>query len=233
MPSHGLGRSRVATHIMGRRKTVSITAYLATALLAAIAAFAVAAPVSADETPTCRGPLSASEQAFVQSVQSDLTARFPHAEDALKAGYVRYTSPDDTGAISYANRQWTSDPTHPSQLWYDKDGNLMGADFSVPRPNSESRPQLWGIDPCRWFEFNGHVHYVIRVPVTHKMVYDQWIWNSDFVAAGGSLTDPSPDTVVKMGRVPSSDYISTIFEFPTIWDLIVWVKPHAPNQLFW
>jgi hypothetical protein len=33
--------------------------------------------------------------------------------------------------------------------------------------------------------------------------------------------------------VPSAVYISTIFEFPTIWDLIVWTKPHTPNQLFW
>jgi hypothetical protein len=39
--------------------------------------------------------------------------------------------------------------------------------------------------------------------------------------------------VVQMGRVPAANYITTIFEFPTIWDLIVWVKPHAPNQLHW
>lgn len=55
-------------------------------------------------------------------------ARFPHASDAEKAGYVRYTNEDNTGSISYANFSWTSDPTHPSQLWYDKSGNLLGAD---------------------------------------------------------------------------------------------------------
>ena len=203
------------------------------ALLATVGALALATPVSADETPTCRGPLSTSETAFVQGVQQDLTARFPHASDAVAAGYVRYTAPDDTGAISYANRQWVSDPTHPSQLWYNTDGDLMGADFSVPRPNGQPRPQLWGVDPCRWFEFNGHVHYVVREPGSNKMVYDQWIWNNDFLAAGGNLSNPSADTVVKAGRVPSADYISTIFEFPTIWDLIVWTKPHSPNQLFW
>ena len=98
------------------------------------------------------------------SVTKDLTARYPHVADAEKAGYVRYTSPDDTGATSYADQQWNADPTHPSQLWYDKDGNLMGADFSVPRPNGETRPQLWGINPGRWYEFNGHVHYVIKDP---------------------------------------------------------------------
>ncbi len=206
---------------------------MAAALLAAAGAFFVATPAYADEQPTCRGPLSSSETAFVQSVQHDLTARFPHVSDALAAGYVRYTAPDDTGAISYANRHWTSDPTHPSQLWYDKDGNLMGADFSVPRPNSEPRPQLWGIDPCRWFEFNGHVHYVVRVPDTKQMLYDQWIWNDDFVKGGGNLSNPSADTVVKLGRVPDASDVTTIFEFPTIWDLIVWVKPHAAGQLFW
>ena len=232
MPSHTSSRLLVAAH-MGTTGTISIMARLTAVLLAATCIFALAAPAHADEAATCRGPLSAGETAFVQSVQRDLSARFPHASDAVAAGYVRYTAPDDTGAISYANRQWTSDPTHPSQLWYDTDGNLMGADFSVPRPNGEPRPQLWGIDPCRWFEFNGHVHYVVHEPGTDKMLYDQWIWNKDFVAAGGSLSNPSADTVVKIGRVPSADYISTIFEFPTLWDLIVWVKPHTPNQLFW
>lgn len=187
----------------------------------------------ADEAATNNGPLSASEQQFVASVQRDLTARFPHVSDAGKAGYVRYTAPDDTGAISYANQEWNSDPSHPSQLWYDKDGNLLGADFSVPRPNGEARPQLWGIDPGRWYEFNGHVHYVIKDPTSGKMIYDQWIWNNDFVNAGGNLSHPSAQTVVQMGRVPSAGYITTIFEFPTQWDLIVWVKPHNPNQLHW
>ena len=109
----------------------------------------------------------------------------------------------------------------------------MGADFSVPRPSGEPRPQLWGIDPGRWYEFNGHVHYVVKDPSSGSMLYDQWIWNNDFVAAGGSLSKPSADTVVKIGKVPSANYIATIFEFPTQWDLIVWVKPHAAGALHW
>lgn len=193
----------------------------------------VSIAASADEGPTCNGALSPTETAFVESVKRDLVARFPHVTDAEKAGYVRYTSPDDTGAISYANRKWNADPTHPSQLWYDANGDLMGADFSSPRPNNQARPALWGIDPCRWYEFNGHVHYVVREPSSGKMVYDGWIWNSDFTSLGGSLDNPSPATVVKAGRVPSADYVSTIFEFPTQWDLIVWVRPHSPNALHW
>ncbi len=199
--------------------------------LATLLVFTAAA--RADEGPTYKGPLSPSETQFVQAVQRDLIARFPRVTDAEKAGYVRYTGVDDTGAISYANQQWASDPTHPSQLWYDKDGNLLGADFSLPRPHGEPRPQLWGINPGRWYEFNGHVHYVIKDPASGKTTYDQWIWNRDFVNAGGSLSKPSPQTLVKLGRVPSANYIATIFEFPTIWDLIVWVKPHAAGPLRW
>jgi hypothetical protein len=206
-------------------------ALLPAVLLAAFCTCVTAA--RADEQPTNTGPVTPSETQFVQSVQKDLMTRFPRVGDAEKAGYVRYTAPDDTGAISYANRQWVSDPTHPSQLWYDKDGNLMGADFSVPRPNNEPRPQLWGVDPGRWYEFNGHVHYVVTYPGSRKMVYDQWIWNDDFVKSGGDLSHPSAETVVRVGRVPSTDYISTIFEFPTIWDLIVWVKPHAEGPFHW
>lgn len=197
------------------------------------ALYAITAVARADEGPTYKGPPSPTEAAFIASVQRDLMARYPHASDAEKAGYVRYTGVDDTGAISYANRQWRSDPTHPSQLWYDVNGNLMGADFSVPRPNQEPRPELWGINPGRWYEFNGHVHYVILNPASGKMVYDQWIWNSDFVGAGGDLSNPSAQIVAKLGRVPSAQYVTTIFEFPTIWDLIVWLKPHAPGPFVW
>jgi hypothetical protein len=204
---------------------------LTMALLAAFCALAL--PAGADENQTDSGPLSPGEQQFVQSVQKDLMARFPHASDAEKAGYVRYTSPDDTGAISYANPQsWTSDPTHPSQLWYNANGDLMGADFAVPRPNNEPRPQVWGVNPGRWYEFNGHVHYVVKMP-DGKSLYDQWTWNNNFTAAGGDVNKPSAQTLVKLGKVPSADYVSTIFEFPTQWDLIVWLTPHPAGTFHW
>lgn len=206
-----------------------------TFLVAAVltAACACSAIARADEGPTYTGPISLSENQFIQSIQSNLMSRFPHASDAIHAGYVRYTGEDDTGAISYANQQWVSDPTHPSQLWYDKNGDLLGADFSVPRPNGEPRPNLWGINPGRWVEFNGHVHYVLRDPATGALSYDHWIWNSDFVAAGGTLTNPSPDIVVKLGKANSAADVVTIFEFPTIWDLIVWVRPNPNGAFAW
>jgi hypothetical protein len=185
----------------------------------------------ADEGPTYDGPVSPPEAQFIQSIQTDLYNRFKHVGDAVKAGYVQFTGEDETGAISYANRQWVSDPTHPSQLWYDKGGNLLGADFSVPRPNGEPRPHLWGIDPGRWVEFEGHIHYVLKDPSSGALSFDHWIWNRDFVAAGGSLDKPSADTVVNMGKAKSAGDVVTIFEFPTIWDLIVWVKSN-PDGAF-
>jgi len=213
------------------RYTRDMRTTLIAAFLAAVCTFGGA--VRADEKQTDTGPLTPSEAQFLQSVQRDLMARFPQVSDAERAGYVRYTSPDDTGAISYANKQWNSDPTHPSQLWYDAGGSLMGADFSVPRPNNEPRPNIWGINPGRWYEFNGHVHYVIRNPQTGHMLYDQWVWNQDFAEGGGNVAHPSADTLVKLGKVPDASYVATIFDFPTQWDLIVWLKPHQPTQFSW
>jgi hypothetical protein len=186
----------------------------------------------ADEGPTVTGPPNAAEKQFVQSVTQDLMNRFPRVSDAVRAGYVRYTGVDDSGAISYANQQWSSDPTHPSQLWYDRSGNLLGADFSALRPNGEPRPVLWNVDPGRWVELNGHIHYVTRQP-DGSLKYDQWVWNQQWLAAGGSLAHPSAATLVRLGRVKSASDVTTIFEFPTIWDLTVWVVPHGSNPFSW
>jgi hypothetical protein len=204
-------------------------ALIAASLLALACAYGTTA--LADEGPTYDGPISQPEAQFISSIQTDLFDRFKHVGDAVKAGYVQFTGEDETGAISYANRQWVSDPTHPSQLWYDKAGNLLGADFSVPRPNGEPRPKLWGIDPGRWVEFEGHIHYVLKDPTTGALSFDHWIWDRDFTAAGGSLDNPSADTIVNMGKAKNAADVVTIFEFPTIWDLIVWVKAN-PDGAF-
>jgi hypothetical protein len=95
--------------------------------------------------------LSASENAFVSEISSYLMAHYPTAADAVRASYIRYTAEDETGAISYANLHWQStDTRHPSQLWYDKNGRLLGADYSVLLSGSATRPQLWGVNPGRW-----------------------------------------------------------------------------------
>jgi hypothetical protein len=183
------------------------------------------------QRPTYFGPLNPAEKAFVAAIQADLNARFATAADAEKAGYVRYTSEDGTGAISYANRQWQSnDAKHPSQLWYDKNGNLLGADFSVLKTGN-APPNLWGINPGRWWEFDRHMHWVTRDPASGNVTYDFYIADDTWLAAGGSLTDPSPQTLVKLGKVKSADEVVTVFNFPAVWDLIVWVKPN-PDGAF-
>jgi hypothetical protein len=201
------------------------------ALLAAVVITSTAAP--ADQNPTkTAGALSPSEKAFVVAIQSDLMGRFATAADAERAGYFRYTNEDNTGAISYANLKWAStDPKHPSQLWYDKNGQLLGADFSVLTTTSPKRPVLWGVDPGRWYEFDGHIHWVGRDPATGKLTYDHYALNPAFVKAGGDLSHPTAATLVAIKKVPNAKDVATVFEFPGIWDLIVWVKPN-PSGAF-
>ncbi|HEX3457675.1 MAG TPA: hypothetical protein VHR97_06925 [Candidatus Baltobacteraceae bacterium] len=199
------------------------------ALSLALAAFGTA---RADKAATFHGPADASENAFVGAIAKDLASRYPTAADAQKAGYVRYTIEDESGAISYANMQWQStDIRHPSQLWYDKNGQLLGADYSILVSRSPSRPQLWGVNPGRWVEFDGHMHWVTKDPATGALTYDQWAWDKAFVAAGGNPEHPSAATLVAMKKVDETGNVVTVFHFPAVWDLIVWVKAN-PNGAF-
>lgn len=184
----------------------------------------------ADQGPTYTGPLAVSEQQFVASIQTDLMKRFPTAADAEKAGYVRYTNEDETGAISYANMHWQSaDARHPSQLWYDKNGQLLGADFSV-QTDSNVRPVLFGVNPGRWVEFDDHVHWVAR-DAEGALTYDNYMMAGKFRAAGGDPAHPTAADLVRAHKVASADDVVTVFDMPRIWDLIVWVKPN-PNGAF-
>jgi hypothetical protein len=198
----------------------------------AIAAFALSfGTVRADESPTTTAPATASESAFISAMQADLRQRFATIAEATSAGYVRYTNPDDTGAISYADMHWQStDVHHPSQLWYDRAGNLLGADYSV-LATGKARPNLWGILPGRWYEFDDHVHYVKKDPRTGALVYDQYVMANKFKAAGGDVRHPAAVTLVNMHRVKSTADVATIFDFPAIWDLVIWVK-YNPKGAF-
>ncbi len=199
--------------------------FLAAALCALLPTFALAAAKLPDK------PVG-SEVAFVSGIQKDLMARFPTAAQAEQAGYFRYTNEDNTGAISYANLQWNSaDPQHPSQLWYDVHGNLLGADFSELKTEHPSAPQLWGVNPGRWLDFpRPHVHYILK-EADGTMRYGLAVSGRAFTGAGGNLNDPSPQTIVKLGKVPKGATVARVFTFPALWDLIVWVKPN-PNGAF-
>ncbi|MDP9110905.1 MAG: hypothetical protein M3M96_04675 [Candidatus Eremiobacteraeota bacterium] len=209
-----------------------LTAIAAALVLSASASYA-ATPKAAITPKAAATPAPkphGAEVAFVSSIQQDLMARFPTATDAEKAGYFRYTNEDNTGAISYTNLKWASaDSKSPSQLWYDVNGNLLGADFSVLQSDSPKPPHLWGINPARWQNFEEHVHFV----VTDAAAKESYGGTSmkKFVAAGGDPKDPQAAAVVKMGKAKDEAAVSHVFVFPAVWDLIVWVKEN-PNGAF-
>ena len=205
---------------------VRITCALALCALTVSTALAAAPSPRPSLPPQPQG----TEVAFVQGIQKDLMARFPTAKDAEAAGYFRYGNEDNTGAISYANLQWQSaDPQHPSQLWYDVHGNLLGADFSVLKSGSPQPPNLWGVQPGRWVSFREHIHYILAGP-NGTETYGATSAKK-FAAAGGDPNDPKAATLVKMGVATSADAVKRVFLFPAIWDLIVWVKEN-PSGAF-
>lgn len=195
-------------------------------VLAAIPAFAATPAPMATLSPMPQG----SEVAFVKSIQKDLMARFPTSADAVKAGYFRFGNEDEDGAISYANLQWQSgNPQQPSQLWYDVHGNLLGADFSVLQSSSPQPPAIWGVNYHRWVSFREHVHYILAGP-NGTEAYGATSAKK-FAAAGGDVDDPQAATIVKMGIAKNASDVKRVFLFPSLWDLIVWIKPN-PNGAF-
>jgi hypothetical protein len=215
------------------------------ALLAAFAQVSTSAAATATMTgkptptpkPTAAPPASASEQTFINSATTDLQARFGTTAQAAAAGYFRYTNEDDTGAISWVNtKYWTSDPTHPSQLWYDVNGKLIGVDYSILMANSPKAPSMWGISPSRWQTFEQHVHFGVKS--AHGIVFGA-VGPKGMAKVGGSLSNPTAGDVVKLGKAKSTSDVAFVFEFPAIWDLEFWLVPnplgafaeHNPNVI--
>jgi len=205
---------------------IRLTCTLAVFALAAVPGFAATPSPGAALSPAPQG----TELAFVKQIQSELGPRFATPADAVKAGYFRYTNEDEDGAISYANLQWDSaTPAQPSQLWYDVKGNLLGADFSVLQSSSPEPPSKWGVNFRRWTSFREHVHYVLAGP-NGTETYGATSAKK-FLAAGGDFDHPQPATLVKMGIAKNVADVKHVFLFPSIWDLIVWIKPN-PNGAF-
>jgi hypothetical protein len=173
------------------------------------------------------------EVGFVQKVSADLNSRYSTPAQAEAAGYFRYNNEDDTGAISYVNLQWDSSNQQPSQLWYDVNGKLLGADYSIPltSANSGSAPNIWGVNPQRWNKFgHPHVHYILKMP-DGTMKYGLAVSGKAFTGAGGDLSNPQPATIVKLGKATSVSQVAKVFTFPAQWDLELWVTPN-PNGAF-
>ena len=231
----------------GRMKTSTIVALIGVcAALASAPALSATSTATPAPAPTAAPPMSASERQFVGSVTKDLQSRFATQAAATAAGYFRYTDEDDTGAISWVNtKYWASDQQHPSQLWYDVNGRLIGADWSVLQTTSPKAPTVWGISASRWLDFSpAHVHFGVKTPS-----------GVQYGAAGsktwskiGSLEHPTSAEVVKLATMPrwkvlkipapeTPDDVAFVFEFPALWDLQVWLVPnplgafaeHNPN----
>ncbi len=225
---------------------VAICAALATLPVHAAPTAPPMAPAKASAAPTPGPPASAAETKFVAAAIKDLQARFATTAAATAGGYFRYTDEDQTGAISWVNTSnWAGDPTHPSQLWYDVSGKLIGADWSVLQSTATKAPSVWGISPSRWQDFSpAHVHFGITTPS-----------GVQFGGAGhkswslvGSVDEPTKAEVVKLATLPpwkrlkippprSPSDVAFVFPFPAVWDLQVWLVPnplgafaeHNPN----
>jgi hypothetical protein len=183
----------------------------------------------AAEVPSYSGPESAAEQRFVTLVRQDVAVRFPTVADAERAGYKRYTPEDGTGAISYANGHWDSSKNRqPSQLWYDRHGRLLGADFSVPTSKSGS-PNVWGVNPGRWIILPDHVHIVTRW--ADGSMHFGGILTTTLAKAGIAPQALTPHVLEKIGRVRDAKTVILILRFPRIYDLQVWIAPN-PNGAF-
>ncbi|GAC1621060.1 MAG: hypothetical protein NVS4B5_13050 [Vulcanimicrobiaceae bacterium] len=181
--------------------------------------------VSASVRPTAASErVTATEAAFVRQISADLTARFPTPEAARKAGYLRFTDEDETGAISYANRVWTSvDAAHPSQLWFDVRNRLIGADYSVAATSAKP-PNLFGVKPERWHRLSAHAHY--GLVGTSNPIYGG-VDEVTLERGGATVAAPTKAALVKAGIAKKIADVRFVFAFPAIWDLSVWVIPNS------
>lgn len=203
-------------------------------LASLVLAIAVSAAARADQNPTDHGPLTTSEKQFVTSIQATLGTRYATEAEAEGQGFFRYTNEDDSGAISFANEHWVSeDASQPCQLWYDKHGALLGADYCEPYKPGDPRPKKFGVDPGRWFEFNAHVHWIGTDPKTGKPTYDNYVMAPDFIKGGGDPAHPTPAMLVKMGKAKTDASVRKVFAFPSSWDLVVWVKDNPSGAFAW
>jgi hypothetical protein len=220
--------------MMRRRSLLLLALALALPAIPGPARAADATPAAA---PTAAPSPSAAESAFLAKIMRDLPKRYPTPQAAMRAGYVRFTNEDETGAISYVNtKAWnTTDPDVPAQLWYDVHGRLIGADFSVrrdanatPAPQSE-RPSILGVDPKRAISIGAHIHYVTCDKATGKCVYGKAVGAKKY-ATVGDVEHPTADGLVKVGAVKDAASVTTVFLYPAIYDVSVWVVPNPLGQ---
>lgn len=200
--------------------------------LIVLAVFAVgcartAAPIAPPPlvAPTLSPFPNRGEAKFVAAVSADLRKRFPSTQSAIDAGYFRYTAEDDAGIITFTNLRWfADDPKHPTQLWYDAKGRLIGTDFTMPVWDRAKRPAVWGLQPDRWVHFIAHVHYVVRGADGQERYGS--LFNDVFEKNGGDPAHPAARPLVRAGIVKSAGDVRHVFLLPEIWITSFWVIPN-------
>jgi hypothetical protein len=221
--------------MMRRPSTLLFAIALACASFAARPADAQMNMGTPAAAPTAAPAPSPAEAAFLAKIMHDLPMRYPTTQSATRAGYVRFTNEDSTGAISYVNiKAWnTTDPDVPAQLWYDVHGRLIGADFSVRRDPAASPPpgppSLFGIDPKRFYTVGAHIHYVTCDKTNGKCVYGKAIGAKKY-ATVGDVEHPTAEGLVKAGVVTDPSTVSAVFLYPAIYDVSIWVVPNPLGQ---
>jgi hypothetical protein len=206
------------------------------ALLAALIALVPSGTFAAESAaPTPAPSPNVAEASFLATIMRDLPARYPTPEKAIAAGYVRFTNEDDTGAISYVNvKAWnTTDPDVPAQLWYDVKGRLIGADYSVRIADAPNGPALFGIDPKRFQRFGAHIHYVTCESMHSgpgpMCTYGKAVGAKKY-ATVGDIEHPTAQGLVQLGVVKDAAAVKTVFLFPAIYDVSIWVVKNPLGQ---
>jgi hypothetical protein len=192
-----------------------------------------AASATARPAPTPAPSPNAAEAVFLKRVMTNLPKRYPDPKTAVDAGWIRYSREDRTGAISYVNTKYwdTTDPDHPAQLWYDVNGRLLGADFSIPQAESSTgAPSRFGIDPSRWFKIAAHVHYVQLNP-NGTVAYGKAMSADRYAQANnGDYSHPTAAGLVAAKAVTDASKVPFVFLYPSIYDVTVWVVPNPLGQ---
>jgi hypothetical protein len=174
-------------------------------------------------------PLSDSEKAFVTSASSSLGQRYPTAATAKSGGY----SPLEGAMDSDKTYNWTDftftdvTPDHPNFLWYDRNGNLVGVDWELPKSQYPAAPHLaaYPVQAARWVTIPEHVHFA----------YTSGGKTSYGVAKASAALRQSHITLQQLrasgAKLPADATLVWAMYHPAVWDLAMWVVPN-PNGPF-
>ncbi len=115
----------------------------------------------------------------------------------------------------------------PSQLWYSAAGKLLGADYSEPQ--AAGAPHKFGVDPSRWEKFGLHDHYVVT-NADGTTAYGG-VGAKKIASVGGDANAPTATDLVKLRVVKNANQVKSVFVFPAVYDLPVWLVPN-PSGAF-